>query len=111
MKTASQRSWVSPITAVSFLAVGISGLMMLFHVGRFVRPMHEIVGVLFCIVGVIHLIINWRALLNYLRSKRVMALTAVVVVLCSLLLLTGSDEHGGGPRGPHGSGHGQMEED
>ncbi len=108
--TTSKRSWVSPITAISFLAVGISGLMMFFHVGHFVRPMHEIVGILFCIMGAIHLVLNWRVFLNYFRSRRVVVLSMIVVALTSLLLFAGPDRDEGGP-GSRGRGHGQMELD
>ncbi len=107
--SASKRSWVSPITAVSFLAVGVSGLMMLFDVGGFVRHMHETVGVLFCIVGVIHVVLNWRVLLNYFRSRRALVLATVVLVLCSLLLVAGPDQDERGPDAPQGRGHRQVE--
>jgi hypothetical protein len=97
------RSWVSPITTGCFLALGITGLMMMSHmrIGG-VRALHEGMGILFCIVGVFHLILNWRTLLSYLRTRKGIIATAAIIILGAFMLFGGGDERGEGPHGRHG---------
>lgn len=97
------RPWVSPITTGCFLALGITGLMMMshMHMGS-IRALHEGMGILFCIVGVFHLVLNWRALLSYLRTRKGMVAVAVIVILGAVMLIGEGDERGEGPHGRHG---------
>lgn len=98
----THRSWVSPITTGCFLALGITGLMMMSHVHMGgIRALHEGMGILFCIVGIFHLVINWRALLGYLRTRKGMIAAAAIIVLGAFMLF-GEGEKGEGPHGGHG---------
>jgi hypothetical protein len=107
MGTASTnyRSWVSPITAGCFIALGISGLMMMFHMRiPGVHGLHEWMGILFCIVGILHLAINWRTLVSYLRTRKGAVAAAAIIILSAVMLMGGEEERHEGPhgrRGPH----------
>ncbi len=102
INTAKWRAWASPLTAITFLAVAGTGIYLLAdeRAGP-IRHLHEMAGILFVVAGVIHLIINWRAMLARFRSRVALAALAGAVALSLLLLLTpgqgrdGDEEHGG----------------
>ncbi len=101
------RSWVSPVTAISFIVLAVTGMFMFFHVRiPGFHVLHEMMGILFCIVGIYHVILNWRVLLNYVRTRAGIAAVAITTILGILLFMGGADherEEGmrGGPHGPH----------
>ena len=96
----SHKTWVSPITAVSFLAVTITGFLMLFHVRLpGVRGIHEWMGITMGVGGLLHLILNWRAFVSHFRRRRaVLALLAAVSLVVAALLAPGGDDHRGRER-------------
>ena len=91
---------MSPVTAIAFTAVAITGVMMLCGVHRYVKPLHEWMGLAMAIAGCIHLVLNWRALLSYFDRRSAQVAAGLTVLLCLLLLIAGS--HGGPGDGHHG---------
>jgi hypothetical protein len=91
----SQRSWLSPLTGLTFLAISVTGILMFLHVRLpGTTQLHELGGLLFVVVGVWHLKINWRAIVGYCsRRAGKLALVVGTLVLASFLAL--------------GMGHGQ----
>ncbi|MBX7259369.1 MAG: DUF4405 domain-containing protein [Candidatus Hydrogenedentes bacterium] len=104
--TICRKSWVSPLTAFSFVAVGATGTLLLFGVHLpAIKGIHEWLGLLFVIAGLVHVILNWRTLLSYLTAPSALAALAVVVVLGILL----SAIPGEGPEHRFGPGMGHRE--
>ncbi|WPC72845.1 DUF4405 domain-containing protein [Vibrio porteresiae] len=65
-----QRPYLSPFLLVCYLSTSITGILMLLHVGfPAIHPIHEWGGVAFVIGGLLHLILNWRALTTYFKPK------------------------------------------
>ena len=105
-----KRTWISPFVAVSFIVLAITGILMLLHVkGGGIASLHEWIGVFFVITGVLHLILNWSALLSCFRSKQSAVAVIAVLVISSLFLFGGifGDEgrHGFPEQGGHFRGH------
>lgn len=102
----SSRSWISPITAVCFVVLAVTGLIMFFHVRvPGFHVLHEMVGILFCVVGAWHLVLNWKALMKYCGSRAgIVALAATALV--GALLLAGGVNHDQ-EEGRHGGQHGR----
>jgi hypothetical protein len=102
--TTSSRAWLSPLSGLSFLVIGVTGILMFFHV-RFpgMTMLHEFGGILFVIVAALHLKVNWRPLMFYCKQKKGrIALCAGTVIMAFFLILgLGHEEahrqHGGGP--------------
>lgn len=85
------RVWLSPLTTITFLAIGITGVLMFFHVrSGAINVLHEMAGLLFVVVGVTHVVVNWKALLGYLRQRTAQITLAVGLVLCVALLVLGA---------------------
>ncbi len=94
---AKHKLWLSPLIAVVFGAVAISGVFMLFHLRiPFMKPLHEWGGVAFVIVAVIHLIINWRPFVAYFRNKTAVlgAFAGVLVLLLTIIIAPADDKEG-----------------
>lgn len=99
-----QRTWVSPIVALSFAVVGISGVLMLFEVRSFpMKVLHEWMGVMMVAAGTIHLFLNWKAFSGYFRNRSAMVALVAGTLLCCALIFAGGGEdprHGGPHMGP-----------
>jgi hypothetical protein len=99
----SPRTWLSPLTGVAFLAIGITGILMFFHVRLpGMTFLHEIGGLLFVVVAVIHLKLNWRPLLACCRHRRgrIALWTGTAIAAVLLVLGLGHDAAHGSHRGP-----------
>lgn len=80
MHKPSHCRWVSPLTAISFSIVAITGVLMLFHTRiPGMRGLHEWMGVVMVAAGLVHLLLNWKPLVSYFRHRA--AVTATVVCL------------------------------
>jgi len=87
-RLANWRPWVSPVVAISFVAVAGTGVLMLAHAGdRGLRGLHETAGLAFAAAGVLHLVINWRAFLAYFRRPAALVALVVTTALCLALAL------------------------
>ncbi|MGE5611115.1 MAG: DUF4405 domain-containing protein [Bacillota bacterium] len=87
------RVFVSPAAAVAFLAVGVTGVMLLLHVRSGpVKELHEWMGLVFAALGAVHLILNWRALLGYFKGWQASVAAGLAAILVVVLLLGGGDE-------------------
>jgi hypothetical protein len=98
------RTYATPLSLISFVVVGITGIMMLFDVrGGATGDIHEWAGVAFVIALVLHLVRNGRgvkAMLSLPKSKVVVSIGAVVAAV--LLLIAAPIQSGGAGHGPHG---------
>ena len=98
------RTYATPVSFVTFVGVGLTGLLMFFGVrGGPLSEIHEWAGVIFVVALVLHLARNWRGVLAMLSttSGKLIAggLGAVTVVLILIML-----PYGGG--GQHQNRHG-----
>lgn len=81
------RSFITPLITIIFLAVALSGLLMFFHIfDGYTEVAHEILGVIFVVFSVLHVILNWKALKIHFK-KRVFILSTIVVAVISILLV------------------------
>ena len=81
------RSFITPLITIIFLVVALSGLLMFFHIfDGYTEVVHEILGVIFVVFSVLHVILNWKALKIHFK-KRVFILSIIVVAVISILLV------------------------
>jgi NADH:ubiquinone oxidoreductase subunit 6 (subunit J) len=95
-----KKTWVSVTTALSFIILGITGALMLFHVRvSFVslELLHIAMGAVFVTIGFVHLLLNRKALAAHLKQRSTVIAVAAVVLLCVALSLFGPEEHKGPP--------------
>lgn len=99
-----KRTWVSPVVALSFALVGSTGVLMLFDVhAAGIHGLHEWMGVIMVAAGVVHLLLNGKALLVQFKHRSASVAFAAVTALALILVLAGGGEgphRGGSPIGP-----------
>jgi membrane associated rhomboid family serine protease len=107
MLHSSQKAWVSPFMAVTYFAVALTGIILLFH-AKFpgVQQIHQWGGVLFLAGGTLHLLLNWRILKSYFKNRKAVVGTLAGVVTITLLVCL--FPHKGDGEKNHGRGKGQM---
>lgn len=83
------RNYITPFISLVFLVVGISGLLMLFHLfDGYTEVIHEILGLFFIICAIFHVILNWKALrIHFKKGVFIPALLGVLVLSVILIVL------------------------
>ena len=79
------RAWVTPLTIGSFLTMGVTGVLMFFHLDSgFNKLVHEWSGWVI-IAGVIaHLALNWRPFVTYFKRPLARLLIAAGVTVLAI---------------------------
>ena len=91
-----KRNFITPYITWIFVVMGLSGILMLFHVfDGYTEVLHELFGLLFVIFSIFHIIINWAGLKIHFK-KRMFITSFIVVVLLSVFIVfagKGKGEH------------------
>ena len=99
------RRFAGILTGLTFLVVGVTGVLMFFHVkSGTIVGLHEWLGICFLVAAGFHLAINWRSFASYLNSPAFWIGVVVVGMACALALAIPND-HGQRKRGNQ-SGYG-----
>lgn len=81
------RNYVTPFLSLVFLLVGISGLLMFFHLfDGYTEVVHEILGLFFLVCAIFHIVLNWKALKIHFK-KGVFLPASLGVLTISILLI------------------------
>lgn len=92
------RRVVTPVTASLALVIGISGVLMFFHLGEgAVKSAHEWLGMAFVLFILVHLMSNWGALSNHFRQGVARSGAAAVILATGLFLGSSASSESGGP--------------
>lgn len=63
------RNYVTPFISLVFFVVGLTGVLMFFHLfDGYTEVVHEMLGIFFVVCAVCHIIINWRALKTHFKN-------------------------------------------
>lgn len=80
------KTWLTPFVTVTFAAIAITGILMLFHIEvPGLRAIHEWGGIIVFIAVIAHLVLNWNIFTGYLRDKS--ALFGIVAGVAMMLLV------------------------
>jgi hypothetical protein len=82
------RNYITPFISLVFLVVGLSGLLMFFHLfDGYTEVVHEILGLFFIVCAIAHIIINWTALrVHFKKGVFIPALIGVLIISASLIV-------------------------
>jgi hypothetical protein len=99
MKIFKIRDYATSFTTLMFLVIGISGVMMFFHFyDKYVKELHEILGLVFVAAALFHVIANWKAMKNYF-SKKVFLFAITTTIVVSSVFVINSLGKGENPKG------------
>lgn len=78
----ANRNYVTPFISLIFLVVGITGVLMFFHLfDGYTEVAHEFLGLFFVICAVFHIMLNWKALkIHFKKGVFIPAAFAVVII-------------------------------
>jgi len=80
------RNYITPFISLVFLVVGISGMLMFFHLfDGYTEVVHEILGMFFIVCAIFHIVINWKPL--KIHFKRAVFMPALLGVLAISIIL------------------------
>ena len=102
----TSRTWVSPILAVAFVVLSVTGILMLLHIRTSgINLLHEWIGVLFVLAALFHLILNWKVILSHF-NKKIGIVAAAFTLLIGLALYVSPLYSFGGSTGTNLLGRG-----
>lgn len=94
----AHRQWLSPFMGVTFFAVSITGIILLFHhKAEAMNQIHQWGGILFIFGGVLHILLNWRVFLKYFQNSKAIigACAGVLTIVLLVALFPLAGDHGG----------------
>jgi membrane protease YdiL (CAAX protease family) len=109
-KKHSAKAWVTPIIAIVFTVVALTGVMKAFDAELpGTEEVHSLLGLLLVLVGLAHVMLNWKVLVFYLKQHR----AALYALIFGLILVTalvflgihGSKDEGIGEGADNGNGY------
>ena len=101
------KAWISPAVVIAFLVISVTGILMFFHVKNgIIVDLHEWLGWIFVVVGVFHLIINWKLFTCLFKKKTALASLALVSAVTLIIAL--SSENNPGDRKRRGHYHSEV---
>lgn len=79
-----KRNFITPYIVFLFLVIGLSGILMFFHLfDDYTRVLHELLGLAFVLFSILHMIINWTSLKGHFK-KKMFHISGLVVLLISV---------------------------
>ena len=91
------RKWATPLTIGSFAIMGVTGVLMFFHLESGLnKPLHEWAGWIMVIAVIAHVVLNYRAFMIYLKRPVALGITLSAVALLCLSFIP-SNTAGGSP--------------
>jgi len=81
------RNYVTPFISLIFFVLGISDMLMFFHLfDGYTEVVHEFFGLFFFICAIFHIILNWKALKIHFK-KGVFIPAALALAVISILFI------------------------
>ena len=69
-----KRSFIAILLLICFIIMPLSALLIHLNHGKFIEHLflhiHAYIGIIFVILGIIHIILNWKVLKKYLSGKK-----------------------------------------
>lgn len=98
MSHSKKRDIATSFTALIFIVIAITGILMFFHLlDAYTKQLHEIIGLGFVVAVLLHLAFNWKQMKMYF-SKKIFLSTAILVSIFSLVFILNSSNRGINPK-------------
>ena len=95
--TSSIQKYATPLAVALFTVVGISGVLIFFHLGEGpLKGLHEWLGLAFVAASALHVARNWNGFVKIVKTKRTQALIGLTGIATAALIMV-SAQGGGNP--------------
>lgn len=92
------KSLATSLTTFTFLVISITGVLMFFHIfDKYTKQLHEILGLVFVLVALFHVLFNWKSMKNYFNKKSFI-LSFFLVSIVSLAFIFSASKEGENPK-------------
>jgi hypothetical protein len=90
MKNIINRTWISPVTSISFAVVAVTGIFLALHIKNgSIKMLHEWLGYLFVLIGLLHLIINGKTFIAHFQKPAARIAATACVILVAVMTFSG----------------------
>jgi ABC-type uncharacterized transport system permease subunit len=87
MNILQKKTFITSFLVFIFLILGISGVLMFFHIfDDYTKLIHEITGLIFVLFVFVHIILNRQSIKIYAKQK-VFLLAGIIILICAALLI------------------------
>jgi uncharacterized membrane protein len=99
MSKSDLRNVATPFVAVTFLVIGITGVLLYFHLFESsVKELHENLGMVFVAVALLHLFVHYKSMSNYFTKKAFIIITALTLIISAVFIYEGASQKGPNPK-------------
>jgi hypothetical protein len=95
MKNIPLRKWSTPVIISSGLFVAVSGVLMYFGIKNPLEHAHELIGLLFAVGIILHVINHWKPFKNYFTQRFAVSIVGSIAIIASALILVSANQGGG----------------
>lgn len=83
-----KRDYITPFISLTFFVVGISGILMFFHLfDGYTEVVHECLGMFFFVCAIFHVILNWKGLkMHFKRGVFIPAALGILVISVTFMV-------------------------
>ncbi len=83
-----KREFATSMTALMFLVIGATGVMMYFHIlDKYTKQMHEILGLVFVAAVLAHVFVHYKSMKQYFSKKIFLIISVLTLVTVSVFVL------------------------
>lgn len=91
------KTGITSLTALVFMVVGTTGILLYFHlIETHIKALHEILGLFFVCVALLHLYSHWKPMQRHMRNKQFL-LYSILIGIVSIFFIA-SSESGENPK-------------
>lgn len=99
MKSSSKKDLATSLTTFFFLAIGITGILMFFHIfDKFTKDIHEILGLVFVLIVLFHIFYNFKSMKNYFKKNTFLLSGSIIFAICLGFIINASMQEGENPK-------------
>lgn len=99
MKKILNREFATSFTTILFFIISVSGLFLFFHLFEAqVKELHEILGIGFVIVALLHVVFNFASMKRYFSKKIFVFATVLGLLVSGVFVFEGMQQQGENPK-------------
>jgi len=80
------KSQISPILAVLYIITSVTGICLFFHIhGKMIIVLHEWLGIIFVIISILHIMLNWKIFAAYFKKTTGAAMIGLALFISLII--------------------------